>query len=127
MAKGQLRVDVCQVEALAWAQGQDPDLKPLALAVNVYRYPVVYMVDRRDDAAKEFAGLQSKAVCLPETGQLYLRLFLEHEAKAEGKIFPGFFSKVTSQYMVEDALDDVVDGVVQATVADQAALESYKQ
>src|SRR5262249_29423954 len=38
-----------------------------------------------------------------------------------------FFSKITFPDNVEDALDDVVDGLVQATVIDRAALDAYKR
>src|SRR5207248_2040164 len=36
-------------------------------------------------------------------------------------------SKVDPKENAEDALDDVVDGVVQATVVDRASLEAYKR
>src|SRR5207244_6848780 len=38
-----------------------------------------------------------------------------------------FFPKITSPENTEDALDDVVDGVVQAAVVDRAGLEAYKR
>jgi ABC-type phosphate/phosphonate transport system substrate-binding protein len=125
MAKGQLEIGVFQGYEFAWAQEKHPDLKPLALAVNLYRYPVVYVVTRRDDPAKDFAGLQGRSFGLPDTGQPYLRLFVEHEAK--GKELKDFFSKVSSAENVEDLLDDVVDGTVQAAGVDRAALEAFKQ
>lgn len=127
LAKGQLQIGVFQGYEFAWAQEQHADLKPMALAVNVYRYPVGYVVARRDDEAKDFAGLQGHSVCLPDTGQPYLRLFVEHESLAAGKDLNAFFSKVTSAPNIEDALDDLVDGKVQAVAVDRAALEAYKQ
>jgi ABC-type phosphate/phosphonate transport system substrate-binding protein len=127
MAKGQLQLGVFQGYEFAWAQEQHPELKPLALAVNIYRYPVAYVVARRDDAAKDFAGLQGQTLCLPDTGQHYLRLFVDHQSQADGKNLTTFFSKTTSEANAEDALDDVVDGKVQATVVDRATLEAYKR
>jgi ABC-type phosphate/phosphonate transport system substrate-binding protein len=127
MAKGQLHVGVFQGYEFAWAKEQYPDLKPLALAVNLYRYPVVYVVTNRDNAAKDFAGLQGQSLALPDTSPPYLRLFVEKESKATGKELKDFFSKITSEQSVEDALDDVVDGKVQAVAVDRAALEAYKQ
>ena len=38
-----------------------------------------------------------------------------------------FFSKIEEPENVEDALDDAVDGVVTAAVADRAALEAFKR
>jgi ABC-type phosphate/phosphonate transport system substrate-binding protein len=127
MTKGDLQLGAFQGYEFAWAQARQPGLKPLALAVNSQRYPIVCVVARNDDQAKDFAGLQGQSLCLPETNQANLRLFVEHGCQAAGKELKTFFSKVTSQQSVEDALDDVVDGTVQTAVVDRAALEAYKQ
>jgi ABC-type phosphate/phosphonate transport system substrate-binding protein len=125
MAKGDLHIGVYQGFEFAWATENRPELKPLALSVNVYRYPIAYVVTRKDNQAKDFAALQGQSICLPDTGQAFLRLYLDSQTKGKG--IDGFFSKVTTQQGVEDALDDVVDGVVQAAAIDRAALEAYKQ
>jgi ABC-type phosphate/phosphonate transport system substrate-binding protein len=127
MAKGKLHLGVFQGYEFAWAQAKHSDLKPLALAIKVYRYPVVYVVVQRDNSAKDFAGLQGQSLCLPAVGQALLRLFVDRQSQAQGKTAKTFFSKITSRDNVEDALDDVVDGVVQAVTVDRAALEAYKQ
>jgi ABC-type phosphate/phosphonate transport system substrate-binding protein len=127
MAKGQLHIGVFQGHEFAWAQKEHAELKPLALAINLYRYPVVYVVTAKDNPAKDFAGLQGQSVCLPDTGQPYMQLFATHECKAQGKDLKDFFSKVTADQSVEDCLDNVVDGTVQAAVVERAASEAYKQ
>jgi ABC-type phosphate/phosphonate transport system substrate-binding protein len=127
MAKGQFQIGVYQGYEFAWATKDHPDLKPLALTVNVYRYPVVYVVTNKDDAAKDFAGLKGQSLALPDSGQPFLRLFVERECKAQGKDLKDFFSKVTTDKDVEDCLDDAVDGIVQAVAVDRAALEAFKQ
>jgi len=127
MAKGQLQIGLFQGYEFAWAQEKNPELKPLALAVNVYRYPVAYVVTKRDSPARDFAGLQGQSSVVPATGQRFLNLFLERQAQAKGKDLKTFFAKVASRDNAEDALDDVVDGTVQAAVIDRAALEAYKQ
>jgi ABC-type phosphate/phosphonate transport system substrate-binding protein len=127
MAKGQLHIGVFQGYEFAWAQKEHAELKPLALAINLYRYPVVYVVTAKDNPAKDFAGLQGQSVSLPDTGQPYLELFAAREAKAQNKDVKDFFSKTTAEQSVEDCLDNVVDGTVQAAVVDRAALEAYKQ
>jgi ABC-type phosphate/phosphonate transport system substrate-binding protein len=127
MTKGQLQIGVFQGYEFAWAQEEYANLKPLALAVNVYRYPVAYVVARRDDPAKDFAGLQHHLLALSAAGEPALRLFVDRQIEALGKKPNAFFSKITCPKSVEDALDDVVDGTVQATVADRAALEAYKK
>jgi ABC-type phosphate/phosphonate transport system substrate-binding protein len=127
MAKGQLHLGVFQGFEFAWAQEQHNGLKPLALAVNVYRYPVAYVVAQQKSGVKDFAGLQGQALCLPNTGQRYLRLFVDRQCRAHGKEASAFFAKITSQDNAEDALDDVVDGVVQAAAVDRATLEAFKR
>jgi ABC-type phosphate/phosphonate transport system substrate-binding protein len=124
MAKGQMQLGVFEGYEFAWAKAKYPPLTPIALAVRGHRYPVVYLVVRNDLPTKDVRDLQSQSLALPSTGQGFLRLFVEREV---GKNLESFFSKITSPTNVEDALDDVVDGVLQATACDQAALEAYKR
>jgi ABC-type phosphate/phosphonate transport system substrate-binding protein len=127
MSKQQLHLGVFQGYEFAWAQEQHPKLKPLAVAVNVYTYPLAYLVVKRDNPAKDFAGLKGQSLAIPATGALYLNLFAERQAQHSGKALEAFFSKVSHPDNVEDALDDVVDGVLKAVVTDRAALEAYKR
>ncbi len=127
MAGKQLHLGVFQGYEFAWAVEKQSELKPLAIAVNVYRYPVAYVVTRQDSKASDFAGLQGQALALPAGGQRYLRLFVERQSQANGKKLEEFFSRITSPENIEDAIDDVVDGVVQAAVIDRAGLEAYKR
>jgi len=94
--------------------------------VNVYRYPVAYVVTQRDNAVKDFDGLKGQSISIPSGVQRFLRLYAERQCQARGKKPEEFFAKVTAPENAEDAVDDVVDGVVQATVVDRAALEAYK-
>jgi ABC-type phosphate/phosphonate transport system substrate-binding protein len=127
LSKGELQLGVFQGYEFAWAQEKKPDLKPLALAVNVYTYPVAYVVAKRDDAATDFAGLKGHTLAIPDTAQGYLRLFVDRQSEAAGKKADEFFGKITTPDNVEDALDDCVDGKVQAVAADRAALEAFKR
>jgi ABC-type phosphate/phosphonate transport system substrate-binding protein len=127
MSKGQLEVGVFQGFEFAWAKEKYPDLKPLALAVNIYVYPIVYVVTKSDKNVSNFAGLKGHSLALVSDGPAYLKLYAERQSEAGGKKLDTFFSKVSSTENFEDALDDVVDGVVDATVVDRAALEAYKR
>ncbi len=126
LAKGQLDLGVFQGYEFAWAKEKNPALKGLALAVNVYRYPVVYVVTQRSNPAKTYADLKGESLALPQTGQGYLELFVERH-ESQGKALKTFFSKVKAYENTEDALDDVVDGTEKVTVADRAALEAFKR
>lgn len=127
VASGQLQLGVFQGYDFAWARQRRADLKPLAVAVDVYTYPVVYVVTRKDDKATTFAGLQGQSLSLPAVGRGYLKLFMERQSQPQGKDLKSFFSKIVSPDNYEDALDDVVDGVVQAAVVDRGGLEAFKR
>jgi len=127
MAKGDLQVGVFQGHEFAWAVAKYPKLQPLAIAVNVYQYPIVYVVGRRDGGARRFADLKGKSLAQPATGEGVLHLFIERQCEANGQKADQFFSQITTPDNVEDALDAVVDGKVGAAVVDRAALVAYKQ
>ena len=127
LAKGQLQIGVFQGNEFAWADEGNGKLKPLALAVNIYRYPVVYVIVKKDNAAKDFAGLKGQTLSIPAIGEGILHLYVERQSQALGSNLQAFFSKTSDPDNVEDALDDVVDGKTQATVVDRAALEAFKR
>jgi ABC-type phosphate/phosphonate transport system substrate-binding protein len=127
LAKGELHLGVYRGFEFAWAQEKQANLKPLALAINVYRYPVVHVVTREDNAAKDFAGLQGQSFSIPVESESLLRLFVERQTQLAEKTPEAFFSKINTDQNVEDALDDVVDKAVQAAAADRVALEAFKR
>lgn len=127
MASGQLHLGVFQGFEFAWAQPENPKLQPLALAVDVYLYRYAYVMVRRDSKFADFAALQGQILSIPQVGQGHLRLFVERRSQAHGKSLEAFFSKIATPDNIEDALDDVVDRVVQAAVVDRVGLEAYKR
>jgi ABC-type phosphate/phosphonate transport system substrate-binding protein len=127
MTKGQFQLGVFQGYEFAWAQEKYPALRPLALGVNVHTYPTVYVVTRRDNSAADFASLQGQSLAMQSGAGGFVRLFVDRQSQAHGKKADAFFAHVTQADNVEDALDDLVDGKVQAVAADRAALEAYRQ
>jgi ABC-type phosphate/phosphonate transport system substrate-binding protein len=127
LAKGQLHLGVFEGYEFAWARKKYPELKPLAVAINVRVYPVACIVVQRDGGLKDFAGLRGKSISLPPAGPHHLRVFVERQSKNNGKKAEDFFAKITPQANVEDALDDVVDGLVDAAAVDRTALEAFKR
>jgi ABC-type phosphate/phosphonate transport system substrate-binding protein len=126
MTKGNLHLGVFQGYEFAWAQAKYPGLRPVAVAVNVYTYPTVYVVTRKEHAATNFAGLQGQSLTMP-AGPGYLRLFIDRQCEAQEGKAEAFFSQIATADNVEDAVDDLVDGKVQAVAADKASLEAYKK
>jgi len=127
MASKEQPLGIFEGYEFAWAQAENPELKPLALALKGSRYPVACVVVRKDDAAADFAGLAQHTLALPATSRGFPAFFIERQAQAQGKTPEAFFSKITLPEVAEDALDDVVDGNAQATVVDRAALQAYQQ
>jgi ABC-type phosphate/phosphonate transport system substrate-binding protein len=127
MSKGDPQVGVFQGFEYALAQEKYPDLKPLAVSVNIYVYPVAYVVAGRDNKATNFAGLQGQSLALLTNGPGFLDRYIEQQCQMAGKKPEAFFSKIVKRDNFEDVIDDVVDGQANAGVADRAALEAYKR
>lgn len=127
LEKKELQIGVLQGYEFAWAQEKQPNLKPLMLAVKIHRYPRAFVVVKSDNKASDFGGLEGQTLSIPSTSKGFPKLFVEREAQAKGKKLEAFFSKIVTPEEPEDAIDDVVDGVVQAAVVDQAVLEAFKR
>jgi ABC-type phosphate/phosphonate transport system substrate-binding protein len=125
LSKGELHLGVFQGYEFAWAQEKYPELKPLALAVNVHRYATVHVLVKKDKGPKDFAGLAGQPVSIP-TGERTLVMYAEHLIGG-GKTVDKYFGKISEPENVEDALDDVVDGKVQAALVERAGLDAYKR
>jgi len=127
MRKGQLDLGVFQGYEFAWAKEKYPELNPLAIAMNVYRNRYAYVVARKDSSLSDFSSLKGQAMAIPQSVEGQLSLFVDHLAKQAGKSADAYFSRVTHPKSIEDTLDDVVDGVVQAAVVDRVGVEAYKR
>jgi ABC-type phosphate/phosphonate transport system substrate-binding protein len=127
LAKGDLHLAMFQGYEFAWAREKYPRLTPLVIAINGERYQVAHVMTRRSNPANEFVSLEGSTLALPVTSHGFLRLFAQRQGEAAGKNGETFFARITSPDNAEDALDDVVDGKVQAAVIDQAALDAYKR
>ncbi|CAN5206695.1 hypothetical protein BH10PLA2_BH10PLA2_33500 [soil metagenome] len=125
--KQELQIGVYQGYEFAWAQEKLPSLKPLMLAVRVHPFSRAFILVKKTNPAKDFAGLAGQTLSMPAPSLGFPQLFIEREAEAAGKKLDTFFGKISKPQEVEDAIDDVVDGVVQVTVVDQQVLTAYKR
>lgn len=125
LSNKQLHLGVFHGYEFAWAREKNAKLRPLALAVNVDRYRDAHVLVRQDSKATNLVELKGQTFALSKVAIGHVRLFLERkiDTKEPGK----FFSKVTEPANIEDAIDDVVDGVVQATIVDRVGLEAYQR
>jgi ABC-type phosphate/phosphonate transport system substrate-binding protein len=127
LAKGQTQLGVFQGYEFAWAQDRYPQLKPLALGVNVYTFPAACVMVKRDNPATDFGALKGQTLASPVTAKGFLKLFIQRQPAMRGKSEDAYFSKVIPAENVEDALDDVVDGKVAAIVVEQTASDAFKR
>ncbi len=110
-----------------WARQKHPEMRALVIAVNQQRYLRAHFVVRADSNVSSLRDLQGKALALPNQTRDHCRMFLQRRCQEWKKDPVNFFSKVTNPANVEDALDDVVDGVVQVCVVDSISLDCYKR
>lgn len=124
---GKVHLGVFEGHEFAWAGEKNPKLRALALAVNLSPYRHAHVVVQKDSKAANFAGLAGQSLAIPRGGQGQLRLYAERQAETAGMNVAKFFPKITTPENIEDAIDDVVDGIVQAAVVDRVGLEAYKR
>jgi ABC-type phosphate/phosphonate transport system substrate-binding protein len=123
----QVQVAVFHGHEYAWAKMKYPRLQPVALCVNKHRRIPVHLVVRDDSKARSYADLEGKVVSLPRLAGAHCRIYCERRCIKPGVAVEKFYKKIDAPFECEDALDDVVDGVVAAVVVDAAALEEFRK
>jgi ABC-type phosphate/phosphonate transport system substrate-binding protein len=111
----------------AWAKQRNPNLKALVIAVREKRVLHAYLVVRGDSKIQGFADLSGKAVALPRQSRQHCHCFIDRRCLGCGQPAKSYLSKIATPADAEDALDDVVDGTVQAAIVDGTALERYRR
>jgi ABC-type phosphate/phosphonate transport system substrate-binding protein len=106
----------------AWVKQKHPDLKPLILCVCPAPCSKANVIVLKDSKAKEIADLKGLKVALAPHTREHCHLFLERKC---GQPPCKFFSEVSRPSDIEEALDNVVDGVADATIVDGTSLENY--
>jgi ABC-type phosphate/phosphonate transport system substrate-binding protein len=127
LAGGQIEIGVFHGFEFAWARTRYPGLRPLMIAVNQQSHLRADLVVGRERGITSLADLEGKTIALPHGTREHCRLFLDRRCEASGRAVEKFFGRTTQPASIEDALDDVVDGVVQATVVDGVSLDAYKR
>ena len=124
LAEGKLQLAVFHGIEYAWAKQKHPELRALVIAVNQTRYLRAHVVVRSDSKIASLADLRDKTLALPNQTREHCHVFL-HRHCPDAK--PSFFSKITNPPNTEEALDDIIDGTVEATVIDGVSLDCFKR
>lgn len=127
LSENQVQLAVFHGFEFAWAKQKYPELQPLVIAINQQRNLHACLVVRQDCAVSGFGDLHSKSLALPRGSREHSRLFLHRGCQACGRETVSHLARMTTPASIEEALEDVVDGSVQATVVDGVALDCYKR
>ncbi len=127
LQKDRVHLGIFQGVEFAWMRQKHPELRPLVIAVNQHRNRQAHLVVRQDFSGSTFAALKGKQVAIPCRSREHCHLLLHRQCQQLGGEAAELFSRLTSPATTEDALDDVVDGTVQAAVVDGVALDCYKR
>ncbi len=127
LADNHIQLAVFHGVEFAWAKTRHPELKPLVVAVNQAAFLHAVVCVRGDSKATALNDMQNKTIAIPRESRDHCYLFVERRCPEYKRGPRGYFSKITTPANAEEALDDVVDGVVQGTVIDGVSLESYRR
>jgi ABC-type phosphate/phosphonate transport system substrate-binding protein len=122
---GTVQLGVFHGIEFAWARQKHPELRPLCIAINQTRYLNAYVVVRSESKVTCLGDLRDKIIALPCQSREHCHLFL-HRHCPDCKPHC-YFAKVTNPANAEEALDDAIDGVVEATVVDSVTLDCFKR
>jgi ABC-type phosphate/phosphonate transport system substrate-binding protein len=111
----------------AWARQKHPELRPLVIAVNQQHHLRAHLIVRANGKIANLGDLQGKALAFPHASREHSQLFLRRRCQEFKKEPANFFAKITNPANAEDALDDLVDGAVQACVIDGVSFDCYKR
>jgi ABC-type phosphate/phosphonate transport system substrate-binding protein len=125
LGRGQVEFAVFTGAEFAWARQKNTKLQPLVIAVNQDRSLRVHVLVRQDCTATRLADLKDMPLALPRCTLDHCELFLNQQQALCGSSNAPF-PKLCRPGAVEDALDEVVDGKMQAAVVDGAAVDSYQ-
>jgi ABC-type phosphate/phosphonate transport system substrate-binding protein len=127
LATDKLQLAVFHGIEFAWARQKHPELRPLVIAINLQRHLRAHLIVRADNPATSLKDLHDQPFVLPRQSREHCHLFVERQCQGYKKEPRAFFSKITTPASSEEALDDVLDGVAQATVIDGVSLDCYKR
>jgi ABC-type phosphate/phosphonate transport system substrate-binding protein len=127
LAEGKIDLAIFHGVEFGWARVKHADLRPLVIAVNGSRHLRAHVMAPKDASLGGLIDLKGKQVALPKTNREHCRLYLERSCSLHGQLPAEFFAATATPANAEDALDDVVDGLIPAVVVDGVAVDCYKR
>ena len=127
LLEGKLELGLFQGIEFAWAFQKTSALRPLTIVVNEKPYMRAVLVTAADHRVNGFADLKGRSLAVPRYSHEHCYQFLDRCCRRQGAETARFLSEVTKPDNVEDALDQVVDGVTAAAVVEEVPLEHYRR
>jgi ABC-type phosphate/phosphonate transport system substrate-binding protein len=127
LMKDKMQLGVFFGHEFAWIHEKFPDLKPLLIVVNQISYQRCYIFVTKAKNYHTFPQLKGKSLAMPAHTPEPCHLFFDRQCQNLGMDPEKSFSKVSHPDNVEAAIDDVADGLVDAVIVDEMALNSYKR
>jgi ABC-type phosphate/phosphonate transport system substrate-binding protein len=121
---GQMHLGVFQGFEFAWVKAKYPSLEPLVVCVPRYSDIRACLVVRADSKARTLADLKDGKLAIPLGTRGHVVLFLDKLRAAEA--CGENICQITKPAYSEDALDDVVDGGIEAALVDAAAFANFQ-
>ncbi len=128
LTNGELQLGVFHGFEYAWMKMKQPALEPLMLvAINPQALQSVVVVSA-ESSAKTIGECQGGKLAIPNGTREHSRLFLNRRCRnCGGPPMQEFFPTTAAPRSVEEALDNVVDNVVQVAVVDQAGMAMFQR
>jgi len=123
----EVQLGVMQGVEFAWMQKKHPKLKAFMVApsdARENRHLYALLLVRKAGGAKSIADLKGKNIAYPKRSKEHLRLFTEKRTGGEPT---AFFKSRDTTMSTENALDALVEGKVDAVIADRNAAEFYRR
>jgi len=125
--KDRVQMGVFQGVEFAWARASNPRLLPIVLCVTEERTLRAYLIVRASSKAQEPADLRGTTLALPAETRAHCSAFLRCKCLPDDAPMKSFFKKVVKATDVEEALDDVVNGNVEAALVDGLPWQTYRK
>jgi ABC-type phosphate/phosphonate transport system substrate-binding protein len=127
LADGKVQLAVMHGVEFAWAKQQYPQLTPMMIAVNQQRNLHVCVVTRKESKINQLADLHGKKIGFPKHSRQHCQLYFERRCVGGDMATQKVFSGIEYPANVEDAIDDVVDGILPGAVIDSVGLDCYQR
>lgn len=127
LKENHLQLSVFHGFEFAWVRRQHPALKPLVIVVARHTRLHAYLIVRQNCSAKCCADLKGKPLALPVISRGQLHLYLERRCPSAESDPRRFFSEVQRPVDADNALDDVLDGVAEVALVEQAGWDDFQK